>query len=378
VIDWAGDQVAFVETIGSTAYLVLLRMTNSGSSVTTPSSVSASSYHGCTAPCYTTFSLSTTDSNSPPFYDYAHDTIYVGDDGGNVHQFTTAFGGTPTAGFTTKVTGSETNTHLTGPVVDPNSALIFVGDNSGYLHSINSSGGSLQTSNQTDTSSHGLVDAPLVDSTGSTSYVYVFVNNVTSQLAMYVNQFNASTSINATWGRYLQITGYSTSSPLYAGAFDNQHTTASNGNLYFCGSYSPNGANSIPTLYQITMNATFGNSTYITYNTPASGAATCSPVTEFYNGTTDYLYLSVTANGNATGICTGACLYNYSIPTSGSGTAGSILGGLSVAGGASSIIIDNNSTSPSDASNIYFYSLSTQSCNGSTTGCAVQASQAAP
>ena len=159
VIDWSGSQVAYVETLGSTSYLVLLHMaTNSGSGVTTL----ASGSYPCTAPCYTTFSLGATDTNSSPFYDYAHDIMYVGDDAGVVHQFTTVFGGTPTVGWKSTTVGSTRK--LTGPVVDPNSGSIFFEDSSGYLHSLSSSGGTAVTANQNDCGTAGLTDAPLIDS----------------------------------------------------------------------------------------------------------------------------------------------------------------------------------------------------------------------
>jgi len=374
VIDFNGTQVAFIETVGSTSYLVLLRIANSGSTVITPTSVANSSYNGCAAPCYTTFSLGTTDSNSPPFYDYKNDVIYVGDDAGSVHRFTTVLRGTPAAGFTTSVTGAETNKLLTGPVVDPNGGLIFVSDNSGYLHSINSSGGSVLTSGHMDFNV-GFTDAPLVDSTTTTSFVYTFGQHTTTT---YINQFNASSSISGSTGTAKQIGSYaSTTLPVYSGAFDNQHTTSSNGNLYFC-ALASSSSTAYPTLYQLAMNSTF-TGTATAYNTVANGNATCSPVSEFYNGTTDNAYLSVTANGSATG-CTGACLYNYVLPSS--GTTGSARAGMTVAGGASGVIIDNNVTAGTlaGASQIYFSSLGSETCStsGGTGGCAVQASQSIP
>jgi hypothetical protein len=392
VIDWSGTQVAFVETVSGTAYLVLLRMANSGSTVTTATSETAAQYYnsgaGCAAPCYTTFTLGATDTNSPPFYDYANDRIYVGDDAGDLHQFTTVFRGTPTVGFTTSVVGSESSKLLTGAVVDPNSGLIFVSDNSGYLHSITSAGGTgnLLTSDQMDTSSYGFADAPLVDSTGTTSYVYVFVNNITSQKSLYINQFNASSSISSSYGTALEFPSsgsYTTASPLYSGAFDNQHTTATNGNLYFCGGSQTSGSNQTPTLYQIEMASTFSSSTVTAYNQVANGAATCSPITEFYNSNLatpgDYIFLSVTANGNANG-CTGACLYNYLVPSGTSTHTGTATTGLNVTGGASGTIIDNNVPSGTEAgaSQIYFFSLKSQNCPTTSSGCAVQASQLSP
>ncbi len=392
VIDWSGTQVAFVETVSGTAYLVLLRMANTGSTVTTATSETAAQYYnsgsGCTAPCYTTFSLGTTDTNSPPFYDYANDRIYVGDDAGKLHQFTTVFRGTPAVGSGFPVTVStQSSKHLTGAVVDPQSPYyIYVCDNSGYLYALNSSGTAEGSSSQMDFNG-GFTDAPLVDSASSTSYIYTFAQHygqpTTGDTGTFINQFSGSVS---SYGNSIQV-GSSTSGnitlPVYSGAFDNQHTTYSNGNLYFC-ALSSSSTTAYPTLFQIKMASTFSSSTIIAYNAVANGAATCSPITEFYNTatTTDYIFLSVTAAGDASTVsggttCTGACLYNFSVPTSGSGTAGKASDGLAVTGGASGTIIDNSSTSPSNASQIYFFSLKSEGCPTTSAGCAVQASQSA-
>ena len=77
-----GTQVAFVQTNGTTASLVLLKMAASGGTVggpITPSSVAVGSYRACTVPCYTSISLGANDTASAPFYVYGTtDTLYVG------------------------------------------------------------------------------------------------------------------------------------------------------------------------------------------------------------------------------------------------------------------------------------------------------------
>ncbi len=45
-------------------------------------------------------------------------------------------------------------------------------------------------------------------------------------------------------------------------------------------------------------------------NPLSSGTAQPSPVTEIDNGSTDYIFTSVSAGGNQTG-CTGACIYSW-------------------------------------------------------------------
>ena len=100
VMSLDGTQVAFVQSNGTTAELVLLKWAaNSSAAVGAPgattSESTASSYHSCTAPCYYAVSLGTTDTFSSPFYFYDGDILYVGDDSGKLHQMTGVFLGNP-------------------------------------------------------------------------------------------------------------------------------------------------------------------------------------------------------------------------------------------------------------------------------------------
>jgi hypothetical protein len=229
----------------------------------------------------------------------------------------------------------------------------------------------------------GIQDAPIVDSISSPSFVYVEnpYGGTTGNPA-YVNLFSA-TSIGSSYGltSVALTTNGTTSLKIYDGAFDNRHTTLINGNFYVCATDATTNTGNA-TLYQVAIGGTTGSPTLTAhaYNqvSTTNTTPTCSPVTEFYDGTHDWVFLSVTANGNANG-CSGACLYNYSIPTSGSSTTGSATTGINVAGGASGTIIDNNSSSSTGGSNIYFYPLAAGApCSPTSTGCAVQASQSSP
>jgi hypothetical protein len=86
------------------------------------------------------------------------------------------------------------------------------------------------------------------------------------------------------------------------------------------------------------------------------------------NGANDYIYASVTANGNDTG-CTGACIYMFNLTSLSWGTGAAANAGLPAPGGTSGIVIDNISSTPG-ASQIYYSTLTSP-------GNAVQASQAA-
>jgi hypothetical protein len=225
------------------------------------------------------------------------------------------------------------------------------------------------------------MDSPVIDDTSGTDYVYQFVgysNDTTHNRPSYINRFTATATLTG-FGTSVYYTNGSTSGRpagtgtiMLAGTFDNTYYTGSGttGNIYSC-------ADGV--LYQIPL-ATIATPTVDTYNTPTSAAATCSPVTEFYTGSTDWVFMSVAANGNATvsPTCTGACVYNYNVTTSTTHT-GTPAHGLAATGGTSGIIIDNSAAG--GGSEIYFNSISGESCAGNgTTGngtgsCLVQATQ---
>jgi hypothetical protein len=437
IINGNGNEIAYIQTTGSAASLVLLKLASSGGTVGAPASITSvtnSNFYKCTAPCYTTITLngSPNDTNSSPFYDYPDDIIYVGDNSGKLHKFTPVFTGTPaevTSGWPILVSSNI----LTSPVYDSGtSGNVFVADSGGFLYSYTTAGAAVMKSSQlAATGSKGIVDSPLVDST--TEMVYVFVgddentnttgagprdcDNATGCNGVF--QFAAGnttsgtgvcTSSSATsWGTATNCGNESvfgvgnTSTVLYDGSFDQVYYsgTGTTGNLWACGATGT----PAPKLMYTTMSAFVPSGDVIGIATnainPLTGAgvgvgtaATCSPVTEIYGTdatTDDYIFLSVTNDGNQTGTAcsgtgaAGACLYNFLVSTNGTSTATvtAATAGLAVAGGSSGIVIDNTSTS-SGASQIYFSSLSNEACTGNGTtgngtgGCAVQASQAAP
>lgn len=474
VLSLEGDQVAFMETYDSDAYLVILRMPGEGASAgtvsapVTPTYKAPASYLGCTAPCYTTIALTSTgtsagtaegDSNSAPYYVYFSDILYVGDNGGYLHKFTGIFGGTPAEtttnwpvtvydnGTTTETTTNATNpSWLTSPVWDSGaSQLIFVNDGAGYLHSVTVSGTlALTSSDRMECGNPGFSSAPVVDS--STEEVYDFIGSGCDESTAvgnsYINRFAAGTSINASYGTYESFGNHTTNTTAtigYAGTFDDEYFmgTGTTGNVYSC----VNGR-----IYQIPLTTINGgdDGTVNIFNTAVSdveSASICSPMTEFAGakanttlsaaitsttstsvsvasttgmatgdyiqigseimhittlanpltvtrgqlGTTaathsngaavqdvqDWLFVSVEANGSATG-CTGACLYNYSVL--GAGATGTATAGIAATGGTSGIIVDNESTTQTGAEQIYYSTLG----NATTPSTAVQTSQSAP
>ncbi len=394
VLSFDGTQVAFIHNPGPgvSSSLVLLKWAATGTTLTI-STVSNASYRSCTAPCMTTLTFSdpnppvpagqSSDTYSAPFYDYAGDAMYVGDDWGYLHRFTNVFKGTPAeAGSPWPVlTNSANNNNLGSPVYDGNGnvfAADYNGDSSnpsGFLYHVTVATGAVTASAEVGYRSLPFVDAPIVDPTAGKVYLFES-RDIGAGAAARAGVFQLPTNFTSGAGATTEakIGTASTSIDVYAGAFDNAYTgTSPSGNLYVCG--NPGGS---PTLYQIAITTNTMSTTATSKATPGSSGATCSPVTEFFNNGTDYAFLSVTAaNGSPPSGCTSGsgCVVSYNITTSSSVT---VSGASTEAGGTSGIVIDNNLGS--GGSQVYFSTLANQTCatSGGTGGCAIQASQSAP
>jgi hypothetical protein len=304
-------------------------------------------------------------------------------------------------------------TAYSGTTVTPQ---VFVADSGGYLYAFNASNGASvgQSGQLAASGSAGIVDGPIVDPAAGTVYVFIGQdgNTSTSQncgsAAGCDGVFRFSIASGATASNGLAGTGSGLCSStngtswtsgsvcgvesvmgvgastltIYDGTFDNTYLTGtgSTGNLWTCSANS-----GVPRLSRSPMSG-FGSTLSPASNglaTLASGAAACSPVSEIDNNGTDYLFLSVSANGNQTGVgcngsgAAGACLYSISYFNFNTYWFVYANAGIAATSGSSGIIIDNTSGS-AGASQVYYSPLGSQSCttSGGTGGCAVQASQA--
>jgi hypothetical protein len=191
-----GSQIAFVQNNtdglnGSTAglaELVILKWKASATdTVNAPTTITfvapvvgPAGYRACVAPCMTRIPFGTGqgDANSAPFYDFApgSDKVYVGDNNGNLLQFAGVFNGTPAksgAPWPVVLTAAKITT---SPVFDQGAGSVFIADNSGILYAVNSTTGAVTKSGALALSTTlGIQDAPIVDSSAGT--VYVFVSN---------------------------------------------------------------------------------------------------------------------------------------------------------------------------------------------------------
>jgi len=322
-----GSQVAFVQTNGGIASLVLLKWA-AGGTVTAPVTlvgVANTSYRGCTAPCMTTIVLrdnlgtATDDTTSSVFPDYAHDIIWVGGGRGWLQKITGAFVGTPTrvtsGGFPAQVKPSNP-TALTSPVYDSVSGNVYVGDAGGFFYRVSPTG-VVTASGQVDFGA-GLVAGPIVDSTAGRVYVFSSSDGTTActgaSPCTAVYQFTTAFAAGTT-GTKKVVVGNSrtpTPNPMYSGGFDSQYFASANatGSLYVCG--NTGGA---PTLYQIPISANVMG-TVVTGPALTSAATSCSPVTDISNpnaagGTSEWLFAGVKASGLGNSCAAGGCVMNY-------------------------------------------------------------------
>jgi hypothetical protein len=316
VLSLAGDQVAFIQVNSSNvASLVLLKWATGTSVVALNSAstnVTAANYRACTAPCMTRLTLngSPNDTWSAPFYEYYDDLLYVGDNSGKLHKFTNLFlSGTP-AEVTSGYPVTLGTTLLASPIYDYTSGYVFVGNANGVLYSVVGSTGAIHATSATlGENAHGIFDAPLVDSSAETVYVFV------AQSAGIARSGCATAGVNCVYQFAASFASGSAglSEPLgtggtgggqqylFAGTFDNIYYSSNKGtagHLYVIGNSGTNNGQ----LYQIPISSgdLMGTPTTFTIGYNENQPAYPSPITEFCNNGTSACVSSATATTSGT------------------------------------------------------------------------------
>jgi len=370
ILSYDGTKVAFIESATTGAILHVLRWksgdggTNLSASPVTPttSTITGSDYTRCLAgtdSCMFNLTLGTHDNtNSPPFYDYASDSLWVGDNDGYLWKVTGVFNGTPALAAAPWSTGVEVDNGatLTGPLFDSSTGNVWVGDSTGRLSYVPNSTGALSATNISGLGA--ITDPPMLDP--STGHIYVFSGG--SGASSLVTQ--ATTSPFAQNAQVNLGTG-AAGSQIHDGMFDNNYFNSpdSTGNLYVCGSTTAG-----PALYSIGISGGVMSSSAdggpLDLATTAA-AQQCSPLTEIYNPNegsgTDWLFVGVPADCAFGGSTTG-CIISFEI--TGGFPAGAYATGAET-GGTSGIIVDNVSTS-GQTSSTYFTTLASPGTGGCT------------
>jgi hypothetical protein len=415
-----GTKVAFIESTAGASYFHVLVLPNP---IPVPPSQSGTVLSPltpttCTTPttpgCMTTLTIqsSATDSNSSPWVDYNTDSVYVGADNGVLYKITPVFGGgapalVSTGGWPVTVTASsQSNKVLTAPVVDDTAGRIYIGDGYGYLYGVNLTNPGTSMATVTvgwvgHGAGTGVVDPPIAvtDSANSaTDQVFVFtgcstvlgIGGAVSQIPANFTSSTTLTTSNTVDLGSASGTGDCTTGNVHSGTFDNAFwlNGSTAGHLVTCGFVSGTTGTPLipsnPKMYFFPFAShvitSTGSSTFVVNTTKGDE---CSPLTEFYDGTTDrvffgagstkdgYLESSTITTSLTTPNCTGT-------PTSSCVTSPSALGGTS------GIVIDNQVSN--GGTNIYFSTLAagsvnSQKCNVSggsaNPNCAVRLTQSA-
>jgi hypothetical protein len=410
VLSQDGSQVAFVGSSTSGSFLYILKWKAGEGTIGTPvtpttSTTTVSTYVTCrnltggaATSCLVSLPLgSHSDTNSPPFYNYAFDMLYVGDDNGVLYKFTGVFRGTPTKATAPWPITVDSGFKLTAPVYDQTSGNAYVGDSNGVLSFVRDTSSTVgacgsgsppcvgnNTLSAGATGGTGIVDAPIVDSTNQKVFVFVGNDGVGGgNSGVFQTPTDLSSHVEATVGPQF-------GNILYDGAFDNAYfSSVGTGHLYVCGNNTALFFNSV-VLFRIgfnsagTMNGAHdGNSLALTNGVLLGNPGMCSPSTEISpSSSSDLLFVSVTANGSQTGCSSTGCIMSFALPTSSPFTfPAAAAHTLQESSGTSGIVVDNIATSPTGTSQIYFTPLGNASatfpCGGTVTsvGCAVQASQ---
>lgn len=327
---------------------------------------------------YITLQANPNVTRSSPYIDYANDVAYVGDDNGELHKFTGVFNGTltevTTGGWPFTVASGEV---LTGPMLDSTSGNIVVGAGSDLYCIVSASPAycatrSVNVANGV-TSSSASIDPPIVDSTAEMVYSEAEATSDCGKHCTDTASILMQAPISASgFGSAIRVAMGAGGTDLFSGDFDNEYYSSATGtgHLYFCG----NTANAAtPELYSVAItDGVMANSSTAIYQLVLTGQAgtkvSCTPLTEAFNGTTDFMFVGVQGQA-APAACnysegashhTSGCILSFILPSSGAAPSApnavySLRGNNS---GASGIVIDNESNE-AGTSQIYFTNLVT-------------------
>ena len=388
VLSLDGSKVAFVETNNGAAILKILKWVSGqgtvGSAVaptaiTTGNPWSTCPSSGTSCVFSLAFSGGGADSYSSPFYNYANDTLYVGDDNGRLHKFTGVFAGTPaevaTGGWPMTISSGNP---LTGPVFEAVSGNIFVANVNTFLKYVRETGSTVGTcvsgsppcigtpSITVSTGGDvGVYDPPTVDTASQKVFVFSAIDPNGNNGVIQV-----TTGLGSAVGTAL---GSGASNYIFSGTFDKNYYSGSysSGFLYACGT-SPSTA-----LYRIGFNSSgVMNSAAQSGSVALSGSVpTCTPMTEIVNGTNDFLFFGLDGNGGSATNCGGACVMGLNLTGISWPPSLATFSSLAVPNGPSAMVVDNVGAGGQESS-IYFGPAQGGNCTSpSGHGCAVKATQ---
>jgi hypothetical protein len=418
-----GKRVAFVESTSTGSYFHVLMLpspipTPGASPAQVGTVLSPQTPTSCTTPttanCMTTLTIESTatNSNSSPWVDYNADTAYVGADDGKLYKITPVFrGGAPALVSNsdwpvTLAASGQSNKVLTAPIEDTNAGRIFVGDGYGYLYAVSLTAPAHTYAAQVavgwvgNGAGTGIVDPPIAvndPANPATDQVFAYtgcssvigIGGAVTQVPANFTSSTALTTSNTVDLGSGSGNGDCTGGNVHAGVFDNNFWVngTTSGHMISCGFVSGTSGTPLkpsnPKMYffPFASNTITGSgaSTFVVNSTKGDE---CSPLTEFYNGSTDRLFFGVGSSSDGF-VESSTITTSLTTPTCSSSPTSSCTKAPSALGGSSGIVIDNQVSN--GGTNIYFTSLAagsvnSQKCNvsggSSNPNCAIKLTQA--
>jgi hypothetical protein len=386
-----GKKVAYIEQAGSgrAVFHVLTWKAGQGTNATTgavapgngSTDVTLDFTNITTAGCTASGAAA---GNASPYIDYTNDAAYVADASGRLYHIKGVFNGTPTMDFCTTVSAGQS---LTSPVYDNNTNKVFVSDGQSvfaYTVGAGSFTATVPASVTVSGTAATIVLSPILDSTNGFLYVFSQSNNARNHSIVSQMPLSLATHTDVNIGA--NATGFAS---VLDGTFDNGYFASgpSQGTLYACGMQAGNGNK--PALYAMsfqangTINTTPVMNGNINVNNAANSNGSCSPLTEFFDGTNDRLFVGAGAN-NGNGGANMVTMWNINprplnqqppiTPLTTASTPNATA--VNEIGGTSGITVDNNS-GQAQASSIYFGTLQKSAASpcGASLFCAVKLTQ---
>jgi hypothetical protein len=329
-----GTRVAWIENRTASSYLhITIWAANDGGTATSPIAPTGTFSNGVCTPagascddsieytaatypgCTTAYTAANTRSDI--YVDYAADSGFVSANNGLLYHIKNIFSTTtaPSVDFCIPVNSAfETapSSGMSGPLYDPLLNEVFITDSVKiYAYLVNASGSTVSFAPAgsylygNTLSDHNYPTGPGTMLDPYNGYVYVFS---TYDAASQTSVTQLPTSLASSAPVELGAQSTNTNKILFYGAFDNNYYTYGPANaastLYSCGTAA---AAASQNLFAISFNATTGvaNTTpAMSFNknvNPSGTSGVCSPITEFYDGTNDRIFVGMGEPGANTG-----------------------------------------------------------------------------
>jgi hypothetical protein len=388
VLSLDGTQVAWLENANPVVLHVTTFMAGQGTNATTGAVAPTGTFSSsgtCTpspsscdvALSYTTVAGCTASSNSNSdsdiYVDYGSNSAYVSANNGILYRISGIFHAVPAVEYCVTVNGGA-GAYMSGPVYDSLLNEVFVTDSKKvYAYTVGAAGFTAANPASYTYAVGGYdASAPVLDAFNG--YLYIFSTD-DAEATAHTSVIQLPVTLAAGSGTFVPLGAVGTGVDVYLGygAFDNNYYNYGPKNaastLYSCGT------DTTTTTAQDLFAISFNPSTGVANTTPAMPAnknvnpggktGLCSPITEFFDGTTDRIFVGM---GDYSGATTGANVVQmWNVTTqlkSSSDTPTASASGYQ--GGTTGFAIDNNASGTAQAESIYFSTLET---SGTATTC---------